>query len=380
MKKLLSLMLAVVTVLLLCVSATAYGEELVILSELSDGELLAFISESGVDIPSAYNQEEECVEFVRYIVEHIEKNGSVCVTFGYSFLEDFAEDIESAVLDYYGDYLVTPYVRQDSQSNILQDNVVVGTWNPDYDSTNCYAYALGYPERAEPGQIKSGTTGDGPYTGEMFYGLEELFLLVKDDLEFLGYVSVGRLYSSHSNYQVTKHKRLICLRMRTNSAHDFHFMVKQEDQLWYQKPNARNPMRYIKEMSDDVPWVYEAYHQGEDQIDHYVRDTEFTYSGTIIYIQYEIPCTNMHYVVNGDNTHSKICTECGKNNATMSCTYAYEYCGISDGSGTHIQTCTFCGGTRGTPATCVYTNGECRFCGSIQPNIKQRIIPEAYCA
>ena len=44
-------MLAIVMVLILCVSAAAYEEELVILSELSDEELLSFLEDSGVDIP-----------------------------------------------------------------------------------------------------------------------------------------------------------------------------------------------------------------------------------------------------------------------------------------------------------------------------------------
>lgn len=53
-KRVICIFLAVITTLMLCVSAAAHDEELVVLSELSDEELLAFLEESGVDIPSAY--------------------------------------------------------------------------------------------------------------------------------------------------------------------------------------------------------------------------------------------------------------------------------------------------------------------------------------
>lgn len=54
-KRVICIFLAVITTLMLCVSAAAYDEELVVLSELSDEELLAFLEESGVDIPSVYD-------------------------------------------------------------------------------------------------------------------------------------------------------------------------------------------------------------------------------------------------------------------------------------------------------------------------------------
>ena len=350
MKKVLCIFLAVITTLMLCVSAAAYDEEeLAVLSELSDEELLAFLENAGVDIPTVYSTPEEYLPFARHIIEELENNPDAFFGFGYAFLTAFAESIKEAVLDYYGPHLISTYVEVTSPSNILTENTVIFPWDDSYAGYNCYAYAIGREEYTEPGWVAEGKTVDDNYVATVYETIFKFLNDVSDDLAETGYSSISFDTQYDASYVVTEHRRMICARFRQNEVvGDFHFMVKEENGYWYNKYSGSMPMRYHYTPSNDRPWVYEGYKKRSNDSNTFVYfvDEEMQYAGTIWYFTYTIPCTEASYVSCGNDTHIMACVDCGK--------------------------------TTGAAMPCRYKNGRCSICGGIQQNIMQSISPSSH--
>jgi hypothetical protein len=220
------------------------------LSQLSEEECIDFIVENGVEIPGEFVDSPELGVYVKGIIQAVEADPNCSFDYiNYAVAFDFAESIKTLVNDYYG-------IQQGGQgysfaaqsAYILQDNWVEdgngnwvdsgGYWNSSlFGYYNCYAYAIErtenphtYPtlRQYQPGDF----AGTGSFTPSI--SVYNLALIVKDDLEFLGYsVSV----TSSVPVTLDPYDKLICIRRANNSPYDYHFMkYNTADGYWYHKP------------------------------------------------------------------------------------------------------------------------------------------------
>ena len=334
MKKVLCIFLAVITTLMLCVSAAAYDKELPVLSELSDEELLAFLQNYDVAIPSGFQEHEQFFPFVRYVIQLVENNSNVSFYFGYLYMCRFAERIKAATLLYYGDTSISTCAGNHTHS--LVENTSTYLWNENYGNYNCYAYAIGLTEYYEPGWIKNGITANSPNAEAVVNRTPmDLLTLVCEDLYELNYTNIS--YSTDppdDSYITTPHKRVILMRTTNNFGGSYHFMVFENtagtaNDYYHHKPGKSIPLRRNAGISITNPWVEEGC------VNNVCSSTGLTYASQIIYIKFTIPCT-MSYVNNG--------------------------------TGTHILKCSGCGETSGNTMLCVYVNNRCRLCGGYNPN------------
>ena len=360
MKRIICFFIVMVTILTLCISVSAVDGK-PMLSEMSDEECLAFLLAYGIEIPRQYTRADECVPFVKYIIAQVERNSNALFGFGYAFLQEFAEEIRNAVNDYYGVYAVT--ARINSSENILEENTVIGTWRESYREYNCYAYAIAYGERIDPGEIAY-NNGDID-SGESFYDylfpsdatIYALANLVRRDLLSLGYYPLFPT-TTLPNVQITEHLRVICIRKDEDVTQDYHLMTLSEDGSWTHKPGASIPLKYNYALPNLRVWTQEGLVG-----DQYFRNEDCTYDSDIYYIVYAIPCTSEQYEHCGNNTHILTCTQCGKTSGSaMACSYSYEY----TGNNAHILTCLECKNTKGMALSCSYIDGICSVCGSFQ--------------
>lgn len=330
MKKILCVIL-VVMVLTMGVSVSAVNTGIEKLSELSDDECIKFLKDNGVAIPEIYEDELDCVPFVRLIIEQVEEDNNTEFAFGYTVLLEFAYEIKTAVNEYYSNGDIMTIAYESSTSNILQDNIVYGSWQSEYEFYNCYAYAIGLDEAFNPGQIEWVNLGNAK--ADYLYDWTEDILTIAgwvyDDLVSLGY-AVENPTTSMPTTLVDIHTNLVCIRKDNDGyggINDYHVMRKGTDGNWYHKPGKTNPLKYKVVPSYEHIWVSEGYN-GKDYT--YFRISDFTYDSTIYFIKYTTP-------------HK----------------YVYKSCG----SNQHISTCTICGETSDSATACIYINYICKFCG-----------------
>jgi hypothetical protein len=143
MKKLICVLLVMAILLAPSAQATAVQtNEQLVLSELSDEELIEFLIENGVEIPTRFESNEECIAFARRTIEAVEQDSNARFHYGFKYLQDFSDDIIAVVRKHYGNYGIS--TRAYGSPNIVQDNVVLGAWKEEYEQYNCYAYAISY--------------------------------------------------------------------------------------------------------------------------------------------------------------------------------------------------------------------------------------------
>lgn len=361
MKKITCIIVALTILLALCTSAAAtYDDQLVMLSELSDAEIMSFLQENNIEIPTIFASEEEAISYVRYIVEKVEQNPRYCFYYGRWALYKFAADIKTAVFAYYDLSDIVTFDYEYYTENILEDSELIAgyeTWNESYRNINCYAYVIGYDHWIDPGQVYwEINDGVGVFPNEMWPTVEYVTEIIKTDLESLGYTNVSISTSMLANPTVTEHHRLIAFRKAINqTSRDFHFMMLEEDGNWYHKTGSGVPLRYKYTPSNSVVWKMEGLKD-----EGFFKNEDITYNSTIYYISYTIPCTTLRYQYCNNDQHAYTCTVCGTiTGSKQSCSYRYKY----SNNNTHILTCSTCGHTSGSAASCIYINNICKSCG-----------------
>ena len=151
MKKLSLLCVIFFVLITTCLPVTANGA--IINHTISDSECLDFLERNGIAVPSAYDNEEDCIPFIRYVLEKLYANPETLFIFNAKELVEFSHQIQQA---FWAENNYTPLMACEAaqeQNNILQDNEVVGEWTDDYYYYNCYAYAIGYERDIQPGQL-----------------------------------------------------------------------------------------------------------------------------------------------------------------------------------------------------------------------------------
>lgn len=295
---------------------------------LTDEECIEFLYESGVLIPSIYEEEIECAPFVRSIIKTVSTDPNALFAYGSKELQDFALAIKAALNERNGNK-ASLLASQYSSSNILQDNTVYGTWHSEYLDYNCYAYAIGYNEWICPGQIEWVSMGNDSanFRYNATANIQTIASWIEDDLVSLGY-TVSTPTTVRPSVTVSDHHHLICVRKDNDVSLDFHLMKLGTDGKWLHKPGNTIPLKYKYTPSMERVWTSEGY---SGQTGQYYRNTDITYDSTIYFIEYTTP-------------HS----------------WTYKYCG----NGQHIRTCSICDQTVEPALSCVYVNHTCRLCGS----------------
>lgn len=375
------------------------------LSELSDDDCVAFLESNNIEIPETYDDSMSWMPFIHAIIEIVENEPTAEFAFGYGVALEFAYEIKTAVNAYYGiDNIATLSTRS---SEILRDNTVHGSWLPEYDGFNCYAYAIDYYEygrETTPGIFDWIKHDGNPKENFRYNWLANAYTVagwVVDDLVALGY-TVTNFSDTLPATDVADHTHLICVRTDLDGEllygyRDFHFMKFGKDGYWYHKPGRTNPLRYKYTPSNDRIWVAESYNGATNT---YSRTEEFTYDSEIWFIEYTTPhvweyvfwesgqhierCTicgeerladcqwgSAAYV--GLNCHQFTCELCGGLGGNTACTRAYSHMyDETSGNHAHIEACTVCNYTGNLPENCTITvtgNGDgthttaCAVCG-----------------
>ena len=107
MKKMLSILLAVSVMFVSVMMAYTHGEaaevENVVLSEMSDEDVLKFLSDNGITVPDGFAEStSEIIRIVRIWMQRVETNPAIEFTYSLTSLYEFANQVKNAVNSYYG--------------------------------------------------------------------------------------------------------------------------------------------------------------------------------------------------------------------------------------------------------------------------------------
>jgi hypothetical protein len=225
-----------------------------VLSEMTENECIEFITDNEIEVPESFTDTAILGSFVQNIISRVEATPDLIFTFSHDETLFFAENIRTLVNDYYnvrlnrssstptrGSYYLQDNWVQDSSGNWVSNG---GAWDSSWYNYNCYAYAIGQTENVPPRTLFHFSyqpgywAGTGSFTSSI--SVYNLALVVKDDLEYLGYHGVS--VSSTEPTNLNPSQSLICIRRGPT---DYHFMKKNfGDGYWYHKPGSTAPLKY----------------------------------------------------------------------------------------------------------------------------------------
>jgi hypothetical protein len=265
-----------------------------VLSEMSEEECVEFIIENGIEIPGFFINYPELGAFVKKIIQAAESNPNVPMAYSYDVTYYFAESIRAFVNEYYGTGTAQRNSAATRSAYSLVDSWVFtnsgdwgdsdGYWDEAWRSYNCYAYSI--DKTRQPSEYWPGfryQPGDFAHTGNFddVISIYDLALVVKDDLEFLGYGDVYVIDAAPPPGVLEQDQKLICIR---RGDVDYHFMkYNKEDGYWYHKPSRTAPLRYKYQPSEYYVWTNELSYEGSE------RQPDITYDSDIYYIVYSVP-------------------------------------------------------------------------------------------
>jgi hypothetical protein len=333
-----------------------------LLSALSEQELMEYLQEKGVAIPTCFTAE-DWAHFAKQIVIEVEKDSETPFFINYSITLEFAESIRKVVNEYYG-ITITDIAPLDSKvlsnsTTDLQDSVPIGAWIDSYEDYNCYAYAIEETAWLDPGFFQhaidlAGNPSLGSYVLDTLdpYRLAEY---VKDDLLNLDHSRVTISSADIFTDNLCTNEHVICVR---SGSIDYHFM-QYSNGNWLHKPSYTQPLRYKYWPTDGRVWTNEAIYK-----DNYIEAT-IEYNSPIVYISYNGHNWNS-YTSHNTGTHTRYCSICN-DFESEGCDLEY----VSAGSSGHYQRCSLCGYRSTTVAhnfTYTYSSGtshtmRCTDCG-----------------
>lgn len=254
-----------------------------------------------MEIPPLFEDEMYWALFVRTTIERIEENPNVEFLYGYSVLSKFANDIKTAVNEYYGTAGVSTFAYIESDEDILLDSTVYGEWTDDYKSYNCYAYVINDDESRDPGVFHWMSFGNdaSKYSYNCYANMETILSWIEDDFAYLGF-TINSVTTKYTETNPRYHINLICVRKDIDGIpwyydadgvlhyfYDYHFMKLGADGYWYHKPGKTNPLKYNYVPNVDRPWLSEGYN---GETGKYSREDGLTYDSEIYFINYTTPC------------------------------------------------------------------------------------------
>ena len=139
---------------------------------------------------------------------------------------------------------------------VLEDNIVWGAWDNDYEHYNCYAYALGLTDAFHwPGKFSTNPTWEDSDLNNSIYTLASY---VQSDLMSATFSNQCVTMTTTAPSSLLPGQSCICIRKGPD---DFHFM-KFSSGAWYHKPGRTNPLKYMHTPSASKVWKGEFSYKG----------------------------------------------------------------------------------------------------------------------
>jgi hypothetical protein len=262
-------------------------EEVPLLSTLTEAELLAFLSDSGVEVPAAFAGWAGVGTFAAEIVARTEESPSAPNIFNSPDSLYFADQVSAVVRAYYG--FPSPYSPSvpsrlratitipSSVSSQLQWNTLPGSvWNDSYYNQNCYGYALGISGLfANPGHFSGGT-----YSNSLSVSVLADWIIA--DLDALGYDAI-KTTTRPTPASLQSAESAICIRTAPN---DFHLMKLMSTGYWQHKPGKTVPLKYNAQNNNAANWNTEGIYLPESSTQVIYGTSSTTYNSTVYYIRY----------------------------------------------------------------------------------------------
>lgn len=291
MKKMLSILLAVSVMFVSVMTAYTHGEaaevENVVLSEMSDEDVLKFLSDNGITVPDGFAEStSEIIRIVRIWMQRVETNPAIEFTYSLTSLYEFANQVKNAVNSYYGiDEKVSTFSVWSASEYTLQDSTFY-EWMSGMVHYNCYAYAIRETSFAyDPGEFSGQKVTLDEIEDITAYILA---LRTKADLEALGYSSVT-ITTERPSYSASQ--TAICVRKGYCAATglgDYHYMRVTYGDVWRHKPGRTAVLQYNYLPSTSRDWTNEYIDVDAGELEDVMTACEPTavYTGAIYYIIY----------------------------------------------------------------------------------------------
>lgn len=269
MKKLLSILLLVS--LLISFNTSAYAVDgndfeisdvSMLLSSMSDGQLLFFIADKGIVIPDDLKNTPELTQFIKSVITQVEISPGSPLPYNYTVTRDFAEQIKEAVNNYYK----VNVMDNITSSYTLQDSVVHGSWSESFLNYNCYGYAINTRHFVNPGH----------YSGRSFsmsMSISQMADNVVSDLDVLGFWAVK---TSTRPTSLASWEYAVAIRKGSIDYHLMRFSASN----WLHKPGNTAILRWLSSDPGGKIWTNEHSFRGVS----YPSNT--TYNSSIVYVRY----------------------------------------------------------------------------------------------
>lgn len=222
-----------------------------VLSSMSDKEILLFLKDKGIEVPSDLRKNIPNIgQYAKTVIQQVEANPEWQPVCSYTITRDFANKIKYVVNSYYGidnidNNSVTLYATY-----TLQDSTVIGPWTDSYLNYNCYGHAIGKTNNF----VNPGYYSNKPFS--MNLSSTGIANYVVDDLNVLGYwaytTSIKPTDSSLADYE-----KAICVRKGFD---DYHFM--KFGASWTHKPGNTAVLSYNYSSPEYKTWTNEGSFRG----------------------------------------------------------------------------------------------------------------------
>lgn len=282
LKKVLLFIMAITFAFSATLAIPTYAEatNIEILSEVSDNEILEFINDCNLSIPTSISSSQDVMNIIRSWISDIESNPEIVFAYGFSDMSDFANALKFHVNNYYGivsynsvTKSVVPSVYTLLYSTVYEDGLLSTMY-----FRNCYGFAISEMSLQSP----------GAYSGEAITSqdlatmtISELVSIVVEDLEALGY---NNITTSTDRPSFSSNKTTICVRLGSDDTgliYDYHFMKVFSGNEWRHKPGLTAVLVYNYLPTNSRIWTNECY-DGTLYI-----EGDITYDSSIYYISYE---------------------------------------------------------------------------------------------
>lgn len=243
------------------------------LSEMQAEEVLQALLDNGLVLPSDYSMHQElAVLFIDNYFDLILDGKINKPVFNYTQANELVKNIIETLQNMGTIRVSSPLFSR----YVLVDSAPIGTWDNDYLSYNCYAYAIGYLSHGpiNPGAV-SYSGGTNPFSITM--SIDDMASLVLQDLETLNNWGYIKTYKPNPPDQYFK---VIAIRKNLNNV-DYHFMKMYNGSInsWAHKPAWTQPLLWNYSSPGYKYWTNEA------------MGPSFAYSPTITYD------SNIRYIV-----------------------------------------------------------------------------------
>lgn len=231
-------------------------------------ESLADLEALGLVLPEVYQEDRHLAEeSLRGILLDISNGMTDVYPYGYTELVKYAKRVQGVLAR--TDPQISAHV---ARAYSLVDSTVLGGWSSNYNSQNCYGYALRRQVKVNPGHYSG-----GDYS--IYLDISVLADLVVADLESLGYVAykTSTKPTSIAYYE----EPVMCIRKGPSDYHFMRMASTSSTSIWNHKPGESIPLRWNYSSPEYKTWTSEFV--DSEGIAH---PGNYLYNSEIYYIHY----------------------------------------------------------------------------------------------